>query len=316
MNLRFGALKVNHNNIDVSVSGYYDIFYMGEEDTIAFWENYLTSSRMLGYYDAISTGTLVEKKRVHYSQFVDIEKPVPTVPEQKKIASFFSCLDEKIANQRELVKAIAEKKKTIVKKLLSGEIKFTDNGKSFSSWNTYPLGKLLVERKEYSEKDGTFEHISLTKEGVIPKSERYERDFLVTTDNKKYKITKLNDICYNPANLKFGVICRNTYGTGIFSPIYITFETTELVLPEFIEMVVTQTDFINYALKYQEGTVYEKMAVSPEDLLTIKVPIPSIEEQKKITAFINALNEKLQIETQLISDYETLKKGFVQQMFA
>ena len=105
------------------------------------------------------------------------------------------------------------------------------NGNAFPAWQEYALKELLVERKEKALKDGTYEHVSLTKEGVVPKSERYERDFLVKSDDKAYKITKLNDICYNPANLKFGVICRNKYKEGIFSPIYITFETTDKVYP-------------------------------------------------------------------------------------
>ena len=44
----------------------------------------------------------------------------------------------------------------------------------------------------------------------------YDRNFLVKTDNKKYKLTLKNYICYNTDNLKFGVICRNNYGKAIF----------------------------------------------------------------------------------------------------
>ena len=63
-------------------------------------------------------------------------------------------------------------------------------------------------------------------------------------DNKQYKITKLNDICYNPANLKFGVICKNTYGNGIFSPIYVTFECCNELDNNFAGFYLTQNDFI------------------------------------------------------------------------
>ena len=72
------------------------------------------------------------------------------------------------------------------------------------------LGDILKERNEYCCKDGTFVHGTLSKDGLFPKTERWNRDFLVKEENKKYKITHLDDICYNPANLKFGVICRNT----------------------------------------------------------------------------------------------------------
>lgn len=97
----------------------------------------------------------------------------------------------------------------------------------------------------------------MTKEGVVPKSERYKRDFLVTADAKEYEITNVDDICYNSANLKFGVICRNKYKKDIFSPIYITFVFKNCFLPDFIEIVVKSKGFINRSLRYQEGTVYE-----------------------------------------------------------
>ena len=49
MNLRFGALKVNHEEFPVSVSGYYNIFSIKDKETIGYWENYLTSRKMLNY---------------------------------------------------------------------------------------------------------------------------------------------------------------------------------------------------------------------------------------------------------------------------
>lgn len=191
-----------------------------------------------------------------------------------------------------------------------------DDGTNFPDWKEVPLSSLLKERKTKALKDGTYEHVSLTKEGVVPKSERYERDFLVKSEDKAYKITKYNDICYNPANLKFGVICRNKYKEGIFSPIYITFETKKEVLPEFVEGLVTRTDFINYSLKYQEGTVYERMSVSPEDLLKIKVQYPCIEEQKKIVEILSAIETKINNQNSLIESLENQKRSFIQKIFS
>ena len=94
-------------------------------------------------------------------------------------------------------------------------------------WEDCVLSTVLAERKEYCEKDGTYEHATLSKDGIYGKTERYNRDFLVSDENKAYKITHRWDLCYNPANLKFGVICLNTYGDAIFSPIYVTFDISE-----------------------------------------------------------------------------------------
>ena len=91
------------------------------------------------------------------------------------------------------------------------------------------------------------------------------------TAEKTYKVTRLNDICCNPANLKFGVICRNRLGDGIFSPIYATFSVNDGFDPAFAELLVTRPSFLARALRYQEGTVYERMSVRPEVLLSLYV---------------------------------------------
>ena len=316
MNLRFGALKVNHEKFSVSVSGYYDVFSLKDDSVLAFWENYLVTPKMLNYYFSIATGSLVEKLRVHYSQFVRIKKLLPSFPEQQKIAEFLSTIDTVIEKQKETVLAWEERKKGVMQKLFSREVRFiTDDGNEFPEWDEKRLKNILKEYKEYSAKDGSYEHVSLTKEGVVPKSERYERDFLVKDTHKKYRVTHLGDICYNPANLKFGVICRNKYGDGIFSPIYVTFKVCKDMVPEFVEMLVTRRDFIEYALKYEQGTVYERMSVSSDDLLSIKVMVPCIAEQQKIADCLSSLDEVIEKQKATLAAWEELKKGLLQKMF-
>ena len=244
-----------------------------------------------------------------------VELYLPSIPEQKIIANFLMAVDEKITQLAKKRELLAQYKMGLIQKIFSLELRFKDdNGSEFAEWEYVSLDKVLVERKEYAKKNGEYEHISLTVEGVVPKSSRYERDFLVATENKKYKITKLNDICYNPANLKFGVICRNSYGDGVFSPIYVTFEVMGSNV-KFIGYLLTRNDFIQYALSFQQGTVYERMAVKPDDFLTLFVSIPSIKEQDKIANFLTAIDDKLtRIQDQLAAA-KRYKLGLLQQMF-
>ena len=134
---------------------------------------------------------------------------------------------------------------------------------------------------------------------------------MVSTENKKYKVTRYNDLCYNPANLKFGVICLNKYGDAIFSPIYITFEVNEEVDVDFIGANVTRWDFINHALRFQQGTVYERMAVSPEDFLSIKCYLPSKAEQIRISSLIQVLDERIEKQQRLVEALKKYKRGLL-----
>ena len=173
----------------------------------------------------------------------------------------------------------------------------------------------MKERNEFAEKDGSFEHTTLSKDGIFGKTARYDRDFLVSTENKKYKVTHINDLCYNPANLKFGVICLNKYGDAIFSPIYVTFEIQSDYDADFVGENLSRWDFINKALRYQQGTVYERMAVSPEDFLSIKCYMPSKREQEKLSRFIGLLDEKIVSQQKYIDNLKKYKRGLHKLVF-
>ena len=129
------------------------------------------------------------------------------------------------------------------------------------------------------------------------------------------KVTHYSDLCYNPANLKFGVICLNTYGDAIFSPIYITFEINKNYDANFIGANLTRYNFINYALRFQQGTVYERMAVSPEDFLSIKCFFPNEREQKKISSFVGLLDKRIAKQQQLIDTLKKYKRGLSNVLF-
>ena len=182
-------------------------------------------------------------------------------------------------------------------------------------WKPVILSSILHERNEYAEKDGTYEHATLSKEGIYGKTARYDRDFLVSIENKKYKVTHYNDLCYNPANLKFGVICLNKYGDAIFSPIYVTFEVDEGADVDFIGANVTRWDFINHALRFQQGTVYERMAVSPEDFLSIQCYLPSKNEQVHISSLIRVLDNRIEKQQSYVDALKKYKRGLISDLF-
>ena len=223
--------------------------------------------------------------------------------EQEMIGKFLSLLDKKIELQTKKIEDL----KLFKKGLLENSFK-----------EKYPeicLKNILKERKLYSEKGLEYPHVTLAKDGIYNKGDRYNRDFLVKSNDKQYKITKLNDLCYNPANLKFGVICLNEYGSAIFSPIYVTFEINKNINPKYIKYYTARNNFINAVRKYEQGTVYERMAVSPEDFLKFNIKLPDLKIQNRIVSNIELIDKKIQLETEKINKLQQLKKGLMQNMF-
>ncbi|HEM5241112.1 TPA: restriction endonuclease subunit S, partial [Streptococcus suis] len=180
--------------------------------------------------------------------------------EQIKIASFFSTLDQHITLHQRKLDTLKEQKMTYLKLLFpaKGQTKPALRFQGFEDdWEEVKLGEVLEERNVQQLPQEDTPLVSFTVEnGVTPKTDRYDREFLVRTGDKKYKYTELDDIVYNPANLKFGAISRNKFGKAVFSPIYVTLVVNKSkVFANFIEGIVTKRDFIQEALQFQEGTV-------------------------------------------------------------
>ena len=229
---------------------------------------------------------------------------LPSIKEQKKIADMLELLDKKIELQTKRIEVLKLFKKGLLNEFLK-----------HNPCSKISLKYILKERKNYTIKDGILPHVTLSKNGIEEKTERYNRDFLVKSKDKNYKITKIYDLCYNPANLKFGVICLNTYGSAIFSPIYVTFEINHKFNPLYIGYYVTQQNFINSARKYEQGTVYERMAVAPEDFLKMNIWVPNKHIQDKFSTILISMDTKLKKENEKLKKLEALKKGFMQNMF-
>ena len=299
-------------DIATSVCVPYDNILLGGDLTVirsklngAFLSNQLNGVRRKKIATIAQGASIVH---LHADELKKIRITYPTSDEQDKIAHFIDCLDERIATQNKIISDL----KVLKKELCNRYFKAVHGNESLEY---VTLSSVLTERKEYCEKDGTFTHGTLSKEGVAPKTERYDRDFLVKKEDKQYKVTHYYDICYNPANLKFGVICRNTYGDLIFSPIYVTFEISKTVYPAYIELFLTNANFIGRIRRYEQGTVYERMAVSPEDFLSYETRMPAYEEQVKFADKIQRIQEKIELESIILEKYQFQRKYLLNTMF-
>ena len=96
MNLRFGAIGFNDSGKKVSVSGYYDVFSIDRGECSNFWCVYLKTANSLKRFDDVAIGSLIEKRRVHFSQLTEMSFPAPNMNEKKKLGEFFERLERLI----------------------------------------------------------------------------------------------------------------------------------------------------------------------------------------------------------------------------
>ena len=117
MNAHLGAIAPNHLGYTAAASGYYNIFSVNEIDAVNFWEEYLTSYPMLIHYKLIATGSLIEKQRVHYSQFVGIRRKLPSLEEQKHLSKIFQALNAKITNAESMEHQLIKLRTSLLQQL-------------------------------------------------------------------------------------------------------------------------------------------------------------------------------------------------------
>ena len=288
------------------ISGLHTIHARNKTDLIVngFKGFYFQSNAMKQQIFKIANGSKIYG--VSSSAFNELKMFLPEKQEQKKIVDLMIKIEERILTQIKIIDDCLSYRNAIVDYFFET---------LSSNWRQVKLSNILKEYSELHVKDNSIIHATLSKEGIYPKTDRYDRDFLVKDEEKKYKVSHLNDICYNPANLKFGVITRNTFGDCIISPIYITFTINNNCLPKFVELLVTRKQFITQARKYEQGTVYERMAVNSSDLLSMNVLIPSLSIQQKIVDIVDIIDNKITNEKELLNLYKTQKDYLLKNMF-
>ena len=242
----------------------------------------------------------------------------PSFPEQQKIASFFTAIDQKISRLKRK-KILLDKYKTgVMQKIFSQEIRFrNDNGQKFPKWEKKRLGSILKERNIQVPKSDEYPLMAFVAyKGVSHKGERYNREFLVNDGvNKKYKQTEYGDFIYSSNNLETGSIGLNIFGSASISPVYSIFQIGESCNPQFLSCYLVRKIFINKMTSYRQGVVYGQWRIHESDFLKIEEMIPCIEEQTKIANFLSAIDDKITHTQNQIEKAEVWKKGLMQQMF-
>lgn len=322
MNLRFGALKVNHEKFSVCVSGYYDVFSLKDESILAFWENYLVMPRMLNYYFSIATGSLIEKLRVHYAQFIKIEKYIPSISEQQKIADFLSSIDTVISNYNNIIKAWEERKKGLMQKLFSQKIRFKDdNGNKFPKWKERKLGDtVLIERggsprpieKYLTDDQNGFNWIKI---GDAPQYGNYivhTAQKIIPAGLKKTRCVHVGDLILSNS-MSFGKPYILEIDGCIHDGWLLIRDERNNYNKIYLCYLLGSEYMLKQYKKFAAGTGVNNL--NKNLVANVKVLVPCIEEQQKIADCLSALDDVINDYKKTLAAWKELKKGLLQQMF-
>ena len=245
----------------------------------------------------------------------------PRIEEQKAIANYVLSLDSQISAATSRLASLKQMKAASLQAMFpqEGETVPKIRFKGFEGeWKKVKLSEILTERHENSTITDSLPQLSFTiADGVIRPEDRKsnKRDFLIKDiDNKRYLVTKVGDIIYNPANVVYGAIHRNSLMNGVVSPIYKIFTTMQD--SNFIECVVRRPNFITKLAMCTEGTVTKLKTLKPEAFLNMEVCItPSLEEQKLIGNYFTSLDRQISLQSQRLEKLKQIKSACLDKMF-
>lgn len=266
------------------------------------------------YKFSVSTSMRTGMPKINREDLATYSFLLPPKNEQEKISTVLELWDKTIELKEKLLEEKQKQKKGLMERILTGKVRLKGY---VEIWNKIKLADILEVRNDKSQITDKLELFSLTiEDGVTPKTDRYNREFLVKEDDKKYKITKYNDIVYNPANLRFGAITLNKIEKDVLlSPIYETLyikDSTKYDI-DFIGAILTSDNQIKRFSTMAEGTLVERMAVKVKDFINFKIIIPdSIEEQKEIAKIINSSQKEINLIKEEIELLKEQKKGLMQ----
>ena len=235
-----------------------------------------------GFWKTLSCGSTFES--LNSDNIKNAEVKIPTTAEQIKIGGLFQYLDNLITLHQRQPFLHSTPEISLTVQLIHPF--YT------SSWEQRKVGDLLIERNQQAPMSDEYPLMAfIANEGVAPKGERYDRSALVTdTVNKLYKKTEKGDFIYSSNNLETGSIGLNKYGKACISPVYSIFEPTGIADSDFLGRRLVRKDFINAMVKWRQGVIYGQWRIHESDFLKIEITVPSVEEQRKIGAYLDQLD--------------------------
>ncbi len=250
----------------------------------------------------------------------DQKRHIPTPPEQEKIASFLSAVDNKIQHLMAKKQLLKQYKKGVMQRIFSQEIRFTDdNGKNYPDWEEKKLGD-VTERVTVKNKNSkvVFVLTNSATEGVVSQKDYFDREIANQNNLEGYYIVSKGDFVYNPrisSSAPVGPIKRNKLQEGIMSPLYTVFRFKVENL-EYFEYFFETTMWHKYMHSVANfGARHDRMNITNADFLKMPIPFPCNDERERISLFLRDLTKKLDSTKASLIQTQTFKKGLLQQLF-
>ncbi|WP_174850660.1 restriction endonuclease subunit S [Streptococcus suis] len=270
------------------------------------------------------SGARSDRFAIKDSVFKGLPIPLPTLPEQEAIGSFFSDLDQLITLHQRKLDDVKELKKALLQKMFP-----KGNGNDFpelrfpeftDAWKQRKLGEVAEKVSQKNLDRQYVETFTNSAEfGIISQRDFFEKNISSLDNISGYYIVSPDDFVYNPriSNLApVGPIKRNKLGrVGVMSPLYTIFRFSDIHL-DFVEKYFDTTIWHRYMeLNGDSGARSDRFAIKDSVFKGLPIPLPTLPEQEAIGSFFSDLDQLITLHQRQLDHLKLLKKALLQQMF-
>lgn len=193
-------------------------------------------------------------------------------------------------------------------------LRFNDkNGNDFPDWN-FKYGNEIFDNISNKKHNSDLPILAITQDyGAIP---RNLIDFKITVTDKSvesYKVVEVGDFIISLRSFQGGI--EYSEYKGICSPAYIILRPSISIDRIFFKYYLKTPKYITHLNRKLEGIRDGKM-ISYSYFSDIILPLPSIEEQNKVSKFLSFIENRIQTQRKIIEQLETLIQGCREKIFS
>lgn len=265
--------------------------------------------------------------KINRSDLNTVSILLPAIPEQKKIAQILSTWDDAITTTEKLLTNSQQQKKALMQQLLTGkkrlgvpakayEFKRTRYGALPKDWE-YPAIKDICAQLTEKNTDGAdFPVLSCSKYDGFVDSRNYFKKKVYSDDTSGYRLIHRDCFGFPSNHVEEGSIgLQNLYDTGIVSPIYVVFRASADRVDNTYLYSVLKTDHYRQIFgAATNASVDRRGSLRWKEFSQIHVPLPPLEEQKKIATVLSTADQEITALQQKLDALKQEKKALMQQL--
>ena len=223
---------------------------------------------------------------------------MPSLADQRRIASILSSLDRKIelnnkinADLEEMAQAIFKNWFVDFEPFKDGKFVDSELGMIPEGWKVGTLGDITKNKSAKVKERNDVKVLSPVTTGELVLSEEYFTKQVFSSSIAKYKIVNKGDFAYNPARVNIGSLGRNEFDfDGCVSPVYVVFSALDGYENYFD--LFRKTDFFKDSVtSLAIGGV--RQSLSYDDLSLIETIIPSENIVEKFNNLYNQMKKTI-----------------------